>query len=137
MSASGSFNYQFAQPLPLCLAVLLFIKIKLQMWCDTALQGDRKVQGKERKELAGSCTAVFCGIVNQSVIVTCENILYQQEKSWGSWDGWRSWGRVSVMVEKKYELIKDRLLPLICVFQPTGSNIQIIIDIQKHDKNAI
>lgn len=66
------------------------------MWCDTAPWGNREVQGEAGRDQQGPATAVFCGVLSQGMILTCENILegkglrqlgWMEKPARSLWDG--------------------------------------------------
>lgn len=120
MSASGSFNYQLAQPPPLCLTDLLFINKRLRcgvtkLSTETAEQKARG--GKDQSQLSS---------VWFQVSTLAGKELGQQGapgidgEDGSRWDGGSSWG----WQEKK--TIKDVLLLYACVFLTVRSNTNII-----------
>lgn len=48
------------------------------MWCDITPHGKTKYRGRRGKDQQGHAAAVFSGIVNQGMILTCENILAEK-----------------------------------------------------------
>lgn len=120
MSASGSVNYQLAQPPLLCSTVLLCLKIK---GSDAVWQSspDKKEANTEAREgPVGSCHSLLWDFVN---------ILAGKEQELVGATGMDRGAAEDSLGWQEIIQIPDLLSPPICVFQPTESTTQITTEI--------
>lgn len=112
MSASGSVNYQLAQPPVLCLTVLLCIKIKGSDVVWQSASGNREANTEAREGPVGSCHSLLWDFVN---------ILAGKEWELVGATGMDREAAEDSLGWQEIIQIPDLLLPPICVFQPTES----------------